>query len=403
MNSMIGGVFNTSTTLVIESCDANNFAAGWCALDSPMHTSPLTLRLTKVDQPGHHFSTGLPRPDLNGHQGFSTQFPDWVELADLVSGKIQVTVVSHPESVVSIYVIGPARATFNERSEGCPLTDPSRDPPIHHAVLVLAHSKPHVLREALLVYGRLGWDVFVHLDAKVGIDDYVQQLGHLAEVATFLGERHEVYWCGYSMVEATLALIQAARASSVRYTRMSLVSDDTLPIWNDKKLLEWAATPKTWIQMSPQKPGDLAWQRYIGFYYWDHPTTARRREQHNPQVDEKMIMEIKELATLKKAGKKNVALFGGSQWWSMTNIRIEQVITDLSNDYHLQQSFKYSEVPDESIFQTLIAGSARHCGDITNCSPCFVDWKGPPYPRVFQRIGELHDEAFKQPFARKFL
>lgn len=276
----------------------------------------------------------------------------------------------------------------------------SDHPGCRHAVLIMAHSQPRILSQAMEVYSRLGWDVYVHLDAKIAIDDYVSALGSVPERCCFTSTRHEVFWMGYSMVEAALTLMGSALDSGNAYTRMTLLSDDSLPMWNDKDLMSWAATKQSWVQLIPQQSGDLGWQRYFGFYYWDHATTARRRVEHNPQVDDKMIAAIEELATLKRLGKKSIDVVCGSQWWSMTSSRIEQLLVDVNSDRHLQMSFRYSEVPDESYFPTLIA---KRCGDdIYNRGACHVDWNGPPFPRVFRDKSELAPYAKEYPFARKF-
>jgi len=397
--------------LVIERVGPYGQVSGWCDTDPPIEYGTLTIEIRKQGETIHQFSTGRARPDLSENQGFITTLPATLTAGDLRTENVQITLAAVPDCQISVYVLedyeglavpnqydDPSAADHTGEVLGA---DVQTTPGGGHAVLVLAHSQPKVLAQALPIYTRLGWDVYIHLDSKVNLEHYQAQLGPLDHNVQFASERHEIFWAGYSMIEATLTLISDTKKSGIPYTRVSLLSDDTMPLWHDEQLAQWAASARDWIELRLQPPGDLGWQRYYGFYYWDHPTTARRRIHHQVEIDDQMIDAIRDLGALKQIGKKQIDVYKGSQWWSMTNETLERVLALVTGDPHLQASFRFSEVPDELYFQTLVVMSGFD--RVLNRGPCFADWNGPPYPRTFERVSELPAEAQHHPFARKFV
>ena len=273
-------------------------------------------------------------------------------------------------------------------------------PANHHAVLVLARSQPAILAAALLRYAQLGWTTYVHLDARESLANFQHSVGPLAQSCRWISDRHAVYWAGFSMIEATLSLIHDARAAPLPHRRYTLLSDDTLPLWSDEALTEWSRSSISWIETNSSAHHMEHFQRYQGYYFFDHPLTALRREVHAPEVDETFIRAIADIESLRKSGKKTTNLHHGQQWWSLTAPRIDHLLVDIGNDLHLKTSFRYASVPDESYFQTLVA--MRGLTDVESRSPCFVDWNRDPKPYVFTSVDELPAAAITSPFARKF-
>src|SRR5690349_7140999 len=97
------------------------------------------------------------------------------------------------------------------------------------AVLVLAYREPVVLSTVMPVYRGAGFDVFVHLDAKASMFDYARAMGEHAQHCQFVETRKSVFWAGFSMIEATIRLLEAPLRTK-SYSNLLLVSDDTLPI-----------------------------------------------------------------------------------------------------------------------------------------------------------------------------
>jgi hypothetical protein len=202
------------------------------------------------------------------------------------------------------------------------------------------------------------------------------------------------------MVEAELALMRAALAAPTRYDRITLLSDDTRPIWPDHALRQWCDSPWCWIELSDSSLSADHLARYQDYYFWDHPLTERRRRIDSPMVDDDFIAAIRHIAALKSIGKKPVKLHHGSQWWSLTPGRVEQVLATFHTDQHFVDSFRYSDIPDESFVHTALA--AHGMADIYSRGPCFVDWAQTPRPFVYSSMTELPAAAHLHPFARKF-
>ena len=97
------------------------------------------------------------------------------------------------------------------------------------ACMVIGCYAPQILAQVLPVFRAAGWDVFVHVDAKVDLSSYQAALGENAAYCRFV-DPVEVYWGGYSMMEAEFRLIRAARNAGA-YDKFLLISDDTLPVF----------------------------------------------------------------------------------------------------------------------------------------------------------------------------
>ena len=80
------------------------------------------------------------------------------------------------------------------------------------ACLVMAYRGAPVLRHMAGVYAAAGWDLFVHLDRKADLSDYVHALGDARTHCHFVEDRVEVFWGGFSMIYAELKLIEAGAA-----------------------------------------------------------------------------------------------------------------------------------------------------------------------------------------------
>ena len=98
------------------------------------------------------------------------------------------------------------------------------------AVLILASHAPRALFATASYFAPSDVDIFVHVDAKVDLAEYLAQAGPWPPRVKFLEARRRVYWGGFSMVESTLDL--SARGGQARDPTSAMSSSPTtsLPV-----------------------------------------------------------------------------------------------------------------------------------------------------------------------------
>jgi hypothetical protein len=268
------------------------------------------------------------------------------------------------------------------------------------ALLVLAFRQPEVLRSAIPVYRAAGFHIFVHLDSKADINNYTARLGEAASDCHFIGRRYDIYWGGFSMIDAELALIFNALEKG-EYDRFILISDDTFPLLAPARLNHFCQEDYDRIMIRELQNEEPFMQRYSKFYFFDHQASSLLgRPIESATIDEEFIEQIKRLEKAKVRGKRPINVFYGSQWWSITKDSMLTILKRLEEDLHLFESFRYSAVPDELLFQTLIGNYVPRSR--VRSGPVFVDWNRNPKPYIFTRAAELSMVSSDYAFARKF-
>lgn len=251
------------------------------------------------------------------------------------------------------------------------------------AILILAH-RPAALAALLRLLDERAlanrFHLFIHIDAKT---DYRATGLRLPPYATLISPRIPVFWGGWSMMRATLALIEAARG----HQRMILISGDALPVrplteidrlMSDLEteyidLVEVQDDP-TLAGVDPQRAIERygwvqPWRRY-NHVFWDHPllnpvqseASAARYGVPRDRMDwirgeaEHMVRDI--LAEIPPRAPLFKRFFYGSQWWALTGATVQAMLPALHTP-EIQRYFRHMQVPDEHMIQTIL-GNAPH-------------------------------------------
>lgn len=288
------------------------------------------------------------------------------------------------------------------------------------AVLVLAH-RAEPLEYLLRTLDRR-FDVFVHMDAKSALPDFP-----LPPNARLIEQRTKVFWGGWSMMQATLALVAAARIAGP-YARYVLISGDSLPLLPAADLLSRLATTTEFIDIIPV-PDDpsLAGQtmqqatdrhgwvqpwRLHNPTAWDHrllnPFHRESAAAHYGLPQDKMDwirgdLErlTRDLLAAQQPPRPFDRFFYGAQWWALTAATIEALLPTL-HDPAWQRFFRVCQVPDEHMLQTAL-GNRPELMQSHHPTPMLTD-----HARRARGIDTLDDAGFRTVgsentlFARKF-
>ncbi|MFC7477489.1 beta-1,6-N-acetylglucosaminyltransferase [Dankookia sp. GCM10030260] len=255
------------------------------------------------------------------------------------------------------------------------------------AILVLGYREPSVLAAVVPVYRKAGFDIYVHLDAKASVVDYALAMGDQAQYCRFIQPRTPVFWAGFTMTQATMQLLETALGAK-DYTNLALVSDDTLPIVPIARLRTALTTRVERIAIRLLQAGDVFLRRYQEFFYLDHAATSLLgRPIETACIDQAFIETFARLLARRRAGKVDLPLYYGSQWWCLTGDAARRVLSLHADRTDLRESFEFSAVPDEMYIQTLVANFAQANGIVQG--PVYVDWTQTPKPFVFSRIEQF--------------
>ncbi len=232
------------------------------------------------------------------------------------------------------------------------------------AFLILAHTDPqHVARlcRRLLPYG----SVFVHVDGKRDLQPF---LAAAPDGATFLRRRVRVTWGGFSIVQATLRLIEEGLRSAPAAQRFVLLSGQDYPIrpldelaelFEDEPLREYVQTFRM-VDSDHHRPQVLNY-RHLNDVLPFAPAGALGKAvfQFN-----RLIRRID-----RETGKRFVRRYPfdltpayGSQWWALTRDALEHIVEFVKRNPRYVRFYRNTFAPDEHFFQTIVHGSPQAAG-----------------------------------------
>jgi hypothetical protein len=240
--------------------------------------------------------------------------------------------------------------------------------------------------------------------------------------ARLIDQRLPVFWGGWSMMQATLALIDAARAAA-DFRRYVLVSGDSLPV-RPLDHLEAALVDerREYIDLEevPDDPSlaglDEAegtarhgkvqpWRRYNSVY-WDHrllnPFQREAAAAHYGVAQDRMDWLRGDIARLvdtilaeRRTPCPYPSFWHGAQWWALTGQTLAALRPELSRP-EVRNWFGAIQVPDEHVFQTALANNRQWLGDRAVVgAPMWTD-----HARRAQGKSTLDAEGFRTAAAR---
>lgn len=268
--------------------------------------------------------------------------------------------------------------------------------------LILAHHSPVLLARLCRRLGQFDVSCFVHLDARTGIEPF--QTACDGSGASFIAERLALKWGGFSIVAATLTLIEQALAGSDA-SHFLLISGDTYPTAGKDAFDRYFLTADSRIRLREIGEGSDLYERIARTYIPDH----RIGQLRSAPFDERYLTDdfienledIRRVYTLKKETRFPWKFAKGSQWWCLRRDAVTQALRVAREDAEFVDWFRYSVAADETFFQTVLLNFAPD--RIVNSQSVFTIWDRQPRPYVFTRLEDIETlRAGKEPVARKF-
>jgi len=243
--------------------------------------------------------------------------------------------------------------------------------------LILAHNNFNHLNRLIDALNDADSSFYIHIDKK-SQQNYIPQSNNVRVIPT----RINIHWGGFSMVEATLALMQYGTKHSADADYFILLSGVDYPIRSKEFLYTQLKEGKEYIDIAPVPVPYKPLDRYE-HYFFDFK--RRNAKLYHPLIFTEVL--LKKLRIKRKPPFK---VYAGTQWFALTNKCVQYILKTVEQDKRYVQFFKHTLVPDEAFFQTIIGNSPFL--EQTRASLTYTDWEVPVPPAT---IEERHIEFLK--------
>ncbi len=221
------------------------------------------------------------------------------------------------------------------------------------AFILLCHKNPAAIVTQATQLTAAGDYIAIHFDASAPDEDYRAIQDGLSDNpnVVFAKRRVKCGWGEWSLVQATLAAVEAATDAFARATHFYMVSGDCMPIKsagfahqmldrNDVDYIEsYDFFDSNWIKTGFRE------ERLIYRHYFNERTQKRLFY---------AALGFQEKFKFTRKIPEDIQVMIGSQWWCLRRQTIEVVLSFIKERRDVVQFFKTTWIPDETFFQTLV-------------------------------------------------
>lgn len=265
---------------------------------------------------------------------------------------------------------------------------------MNHAFMILAHKSFEQI-EILINNLKFG-DIYIHVDKKnTGLyKELINKYGQKTNVY-ILRNRINVNWSGFSIVEATLLLIEEVSISSKEYDFVHLISgQDMILMTHDQLDVFLSSKGKNTILMECNDIGKYRWRLKRYSLFRENPNNRRFIYRVIDNILRYLQFLIPERKNLVK-----LSLYKGSEWFSIPFECIKYINKEANNYIN---DFKYTACSDEHFFQILIMNSKFKENVINNNARYIIFEKNNSSPNTLTLKDYNNFMNGEYIFARKF-
>jgi hypothetical protein len=251
------------------------------------------------------------------------------------------------------------------------------------AYLILAHNNPRLLKRAIDRLSSEDSGFFLHIDRKADIGPFSAIGGKNVH---FCEPRLSIHWGEFSIVEATLKLIDQALRHADRYDFLVLLSGSDYP-------LRSAHYIQSFLESHPESQFiNLATIPTPGF-----PLSKINKLSYPSHMPVRRLAS-RLLGRIGLARRNFAAQFHGmepccgSQWWTISRPAADYISTFVKSSPTFERFFQNTFTADEMFFQTILGNSPFRSAIRRNLT--YLDWPAPGnHPRL---LGQEHADLFSR-------
>lgn len=273
-----------------------------------------------------------------------------------------------------------------------------------HAYCIMAHEHPEALARLVHLIDDPRNDIFIHIDRRTDIKPFKETVAATARHSGiyFLNQRHKIIWGGFSQVNATLELFQAALEKS-DYSRLHLLSAADLPLKTQDQIHHYCDElfpNDEFIDYSPDEEeiSDIRKKTTYRHFLIRYARLTKRRNigQWLGHIAYNAIYNFQKGLGLKRPMPDGICK--GDNWVSLTADCCRYLLT--KRDW-IKRTFSHVLCADEMFVQTVIKKSPFYARIHPAGNMREIDWtRGDPY--VWRKSDRQHLLESPAMFARKF-
>lgn len=268
------------------------------------------------------------------------------------------------------------------------------------AYLLIVHDNFLHLERLIEALNDKNVDFYIHFDKKCQLPDTFLQYRNV----NLISNRVKVYWGGFSMVQATLNLLESALPG--RYEYYVLLSGVHYPIKSKQQIYEHLSSAGEFMDIIKGFASHKPQSRLTRYYFQGF---NRRNNASVKTIFYKGIEYV-----LSKIINRKYPFdepFHGSTWFTISHKCCEFVLDYVKQHPEFVKFYYYSHCPDEGFFHTIIGNSPFY----SNVKPTltYTDWSahqsGPSvinveHVELFKKKNEFESiyGKYTPAFARKF-
>ena len=269
--------------------------------------------------------------------------------------------------------------------------------------IVAAHKLPEQLSRLVKRLAVRGHSVLIHVDKKTKQSDFTEMLGGCAGAPNtqFMSSRHTCYWCGFGTVLATIDGLRAAVQLNTDFDFVFYLTGQCYP------LISMAG-----IEAKLQEIGE---QSIISCFpmpipWWPNGGMDNLQNRHF-RIGSRLVIapapgsswgrKLLNLIFQRRPYLRGLQPFYGSAFWVLHRSAVDFVLNFLRSRPDVLHYYKYSLIPDEMIFNTIIGNSDL---PIINDGPHYI-WFQPNntgHPDILTAADYPTLLQSNKMFARKF-
>ncbi len=238
------------------------------------------------------------------------------------------------------------------------------------AYVILAHQLPEQLARLVRALDTPNALFCVHINSAV--DQAVYDAAHaaLAELdnVVFL-RRHRLHWGSFGHVRATVEGLDELDRRSADVDYVALLTGQDYPI-----------KPPATIERTLAQSGGRSFMAYDRLPGGLADGIERIRYWHWRQIGVPRGWHLK--LRLPRRFPDGLVPYGGSAYWWLTREAVEYIRRFFAERPDVYRFFRHVDVPDESIFQTVLLNSPLS-DRVVNDELRHVDWTRQPLPAIF--------------------
>ena len=244
--------------------------------------------------------------------------------------------------------------------------------------LILAHHLPSQLKRLILALEDGESQFFIHLDKKADISEFSKILTD--ESVIFIEERHSCAWGDFSIVEATLSLLEAFISTPNGSEYGILLSGQDYPLVSNMNINSFLTNRNgiNFIDASPVEEiwglGEISrrieWYRItLGYEKKDDAVFLPHIDSNDVHTDQligglmMLLFDQRfDIGSKKQALKliskprvlPKIPLYGGKQWFALTSDVISKLLSFVKANQEYFRYHIFTHVPDEIFFSSIM-------------------------------------------------